>query len=84
MTGHPGETPRRAIPRDLPDQQAGAHGGTDRWDPPGGIPSGEQDAHPHRPEQDVPDTDQAGTGRRGAVHTAGTHPKQPVPHEPSD
>ncbi|MFJ8106110.1 hypothetical protein [Streptomyces sp. NPDC096132] len=61
------------IPRDLPDQQADT--GEDPWDV----------EQPQEPEDtDVPDTDEAGTGRRGAPHTAGVHPDQPVPDEPSD
>ncbi|MEU2283315.1 hypothetical protein ABZ614_15550 [Streptomyces sp. NPDC013178] len=60
------------VPRDLPDQQADA--GQDPWD---------VDA-PDQPEDEtVPDTDEAGTGRQGAPHTAGANPDQPVPDEPS-
>ncbi|MFF4585187.1 hypothetical protein [Streptomyces sp. NPDC001388] len=59
------------IPRDLPDQQADT--GEDHWDAP----------RPQEPDADVPDTDEAGTGRRGAPHAAGANPDQPVPDEPS-
>ncbi|MFH8445168.1 hypothetical protein ACH4D3_28605 [Streptomyces sp. NPDC018026] len=33
------------------------------------------------PVPDVPDTDEAGTGRRGAPHSAAVHPEHPVPDE---
>jgi hypothetical protein len=32
---------------------------------------------------DVPDTDEAGTGRRGAPQSGAVHPEHPVPEEPS-
>ncbi|MFD8673431.1 hypothetical protein ACFV1A_10155 [Streptomyces seoulensis] len=60
----------RRVPRDLPDQQA-SHG-RDPWDAPT-----KDDA------QEVPDTDEAGAGPRGAPETAGVRPDQPVPDEPS-
>ncbi|POX47165.1 hypothetical protein C3489_30410 [Streptomyces sp. Ru71] len=64
------------VPRDLPDQQADA--GEDPWDAgPAGEDAGTGD------EPDVPDTDEAGTGREGAPHAAGVNPDQPVPDEPS-
>ncbi|CAM5590049.1 hypothetical protein [Streptomyces aurantiogriseus] len=60
------------VPRDLPDQQADA--GEDPWDV----------DDPDQPEgENVPDTDEAGTGRQGAPHAAGVNPDQPVPDEPS-
>ncbi|MFF8031991.1 hypothetical protein [Streptomyces sp. NPDC016626] len=114
MTDHrlegPGEN-GAGIPRDLPDQQAGAdedpwevapaaaereskdgedgaHGPEERTVPAG---SGER-AEPAGPDDsaeaggsgpDVPDTDEAGTGRQGAPHSASGTPGQPVPDEPS-
>ena len=63
------------VPRDLPDQQAGT--GDDPWDLDESDPT-EGDDIP-----DTPDTDEAGTGRRGAPHASGVHPDQPVPDEPS-
>jgi hypothetical protein len=66
------------VPRDLPDQQAGA--GDDRWEVapvPGG---GDEEAA----ATDVPDTDEAGSGRKGAPHPGGVHPGQPVPDESTD
>ncbi|MGC9377403.1 hypothetical protein [Streptomyces sp. MH13] len=35
------------------------------------------------PAADVPDTDEAGTGRQGAPHSAAVHPEHPVPDESS-
>ncbi|MEU6996231.1 hypothetical protein ABZ953_36980 [Streptomyces sp. NPDC046465] len=73
--GADGSTP---VPRDPPDQQA--DGGADPWEPQentGGDGAG---------SDDVPDTDEAGTGRRG---TAGAAPEAdspspaPAPEEPS-
>ncbi|WP_405651412.1 hypothetical protein [Streptomyces sp. RK9] len=67
------------VPRDLPDQQASDQ--EDPWDPDddaartGNAP----DTH-----DDVPDTDEAGTGRRGAPHAHGPGPDRPVPDEPAD
>ncbi|MEU3278969.1 hypothetical protein [Streptomyces antibioticus] len=59
------------VPRDPPDQQAGA--GDDPWDVDASDPTA----------PDTPDTDEAGTGRRGAPHASGVRPEQPVPNEPS-
>ncbi|MGW3354519.1 hypothetical protein ACWDFL_03740 [Streptomyces bungoensis] len=65
-SGHTG----RPVPRDMPDQQAGS--GNDAWDAPQGRP---------RTEEPVPDTDEAGTGPRGAP-PEGTE-ERPTPDEPS-
>jgi hypothetical protein len=76
------ETPRgeddKPVPRDLPDQQASDE--EDRWEP-----DDEAATTGNAPDadDDVPDTDEAGTGRRGAPHAAGVRPDQPVPDEPS-
>ncbi len=35
------------------------------------------------PATDVPDTDEAGTGRQGAPHSGAVHPEHPVPDESS-
>ncbi|MFI9392364.1 hypothetical protein [Streptomyces bauhiniae] len=64
------DTHARRVPRDLPDQQA-SHD-NDRWDAPA------QDD-----DREVPDTDEAGAGPRGAPESAGVRPDQPVPDEPS-
>jgi len=65
------------IPRDMPDQQA--HEGEDPWDarPAGGG----TDDNEGEPATDVPDTDEAGTGRQGAPHSGAVHPEHPVPDE---
>ncbi|MFG2721191.1 hypothetical protein ACGFW5_23260 [Streptomyces sp. NPDC048416] len=64
------------IPRDLPDQQAGGEG--DRWD---AADHPDEGTHGDRPDREVPDTDEAGTGRRGAPHSGSKRPGHPVPHE---
>ncbi|WP_037671282.1 hypothetical protein [Streptomyces griseus] len=87
MTEHRVEGPGQSdgpVPRDLPDQQA--QGGEDPWE---GDPARAQaDAETEDPDnaprsEDVPDTDEAGTGRQGAPHGATVHPEHPVPDEPS-
>ncbi|ELP61718.1 hypothetical protein ACKI1I_38315 [Streptomyces turgidiscabies] len=67
------------VPRDLPDQQAGAD--EDPWD----LDDDAQEATgpDERPDPEVPDTDEAGTGRRGAPHSGSPRPEQPVPDEPT-
>ncbi|BDH05176.1 hypothetical protein [Streptomyces seoulensis] len=67
----------RRVPRDLPDQQA-SHG-DDRWD----ARPDERRAPTQGESADVPDTDEAGAGPRGAPEPAGVRPDQPVPDEPS-
>ncbi|MGW4953847.1 hypothetical protein [Streptomyces parvulus] len=102
MTDHRQEGPGEngtPVPRDLPDQQAGA--GDDPWeaaaptreqrehlqgdpadrDDEAGTGEGDEDAA--EPADDVPDTDEAGTGRQGAPHSAAVHPEHPVPDESS-
>ncbi|MFJ8079209.1 hypothetical protein RKD23_000927 [Streptomyces sp. SAI-170] len=77
MDDHRQDTPGgngTPVPHDMQDQEAGTD---DRWDArPEPEPAG-------TPDEDVPDTDEAGTGRRGAPHAAGTRADQPVPDEPS-
>lgn len=62
------------IPRDMPDQQAGS---TDERDREQGLTDPES-------HQDVPGTDEAGTGRRGDPDAPGVDPGRPVPDEPAD
>ncbi|WP_432093992.1 hypothetical protein [Streptomyces sp. bgisy100] len=71
--GHGGE----GIPRDLPDQQADAETGPDHWDADG---SSLED----REGEPMPDTDEAGTGPRGAPQPSGVNPDEPAPDEPTD
>ncbi|WP_155054188.1 hypothetical protein [Streptomyces blattellae] len=75
MADDRGEGP---VPRDLPDQQADT--GDDPWEVP---PADATDDTEDTEEAEVPDTDEAGTGRQGAPQSAGVHPEQPVPDEPS-
>ena len=94
MTDHRQEGPGEngaPVPRDLPDQQAGA--GDDPWE--AAAPTREQREHlqgledeeaderaeGEEAERDVPDTDEAGTGRQGAPHSGAVHPEHPVPDE---
>ncbi|MFJ7073968.1 hypothetical protein [Streptomyces sp. NPDC098781] len=70
----PGETPE-PVPRDLPDQQA--TGGEDPWEVPVGPTDGATEA------DDVPDTDEAGTGRQGSSRSDTVHPEHPAPEEPT-
>ncbi|MET9504469.1 hypothetical protein ACFYO5_15400 [Streptomyces sp. NPDC006259] len=89
MTDHrlegPGEngTP---VPRDLPDQQA--DGGEDPWEiapaRSGENPGTSDESADAGTDADVPDTDEAGTGRQGAPRPATVNPDQPTPDEPSD
>lgn len=72
--GDDGAQESKPIPRDLPDQQAGADG--DPWE------AEDNPAKDERPDPDVPDTDEAGTGRRGAPHSGSRRPEHPVPDEP--
>ncbi|WP_330262608.1 hypothetical protein [Streptomyces griseorubiginosus] len=66
------------IPRDLPDQQAGE--GEDPWEvatvPGEDEPTADQ-------SEDVPDTDEAGTGRQGAERSDTVHPEHPGAQESS-
>jgi hypothetical protein len=77
------------VPRDLPDQQA--HDGEDPWEVGAGRGQGDtvdtaeadESAESDEPAGDVPDTDESGTGRRGATRSGAVHPEHPVPDEPS-
>ncbi|MER6787666.1 hypothetical protein ABT330_24100 [Streptomyces sp. NPDC000658] len=62
------------VPRDLPDQQA--DGSDDRWDV--AEPDESREA-----AQDVPDTDEAGTGPQGAPHAGSGQTENPEPEEPT-
>ncbi|MGW2465410.1 hypothetical protein ACWEOA_15830 [Streptomyces sp. NPDC004457] len=68
---------QRPVPRDMPDQQARPD--EDPWDVSTRRAAGEE------PDRDVaPDTDEAGTGPRGAARPATAQSEHPVPDEPSD
>lgn len=81
MAAHRAETPGEngdPVPRDLPDQQADA--GEDPWEVP--TPAAGQETESSG-GSDVPDTDEAGTGREGTPRQAGVTEEEPVPEEPS-
>ncbi|WP_327342165.1 hypothetical protein [Streptomyces europaeiscabiei] len=79
--GSPGEH-GDPVPRDLPDQQANE--AEDPWDvAPTRATGDEQDEDAAGEATDVPDTDEAGTGRQGATQSGAVNPEQPVPDEPS-
>lgn len=87
MTEHRVEGPGQSdgpVPRDLPDQQE--QGGEDHWegDPARAQAEAAENEEPDSTSdsEDVPDTDEAGTGRQGAPHAATVHPEHPVPDEP--
>ncbi|MCX4563034.1 hypothetical protein OHA02_43460 [Streptomyces phaeochromogenes] len=72
------------VPRDMPDQQA--QEGGDRWDVTPADPTrregSDEDAPEPEPDTDVPDTDEAGTRRRGDEDSRSTvHPEHPGPEE---
>ncbi|MFD3589256.1 hypothetical protein [Streptomyces sp. NPDC058683] len=64
------------VPRDMQDQQARPDG-RDPWDAAEGS---HPDAHD---DADLPDTDEAGTGLRGAPRPGVVNPEEPLPDEPS-
>jgi hypothetical protein len=68
----------------MQDQQAGAVS-PDPWDL---LPSAQTDKTDRtaeqvteQPDEDLPDTDESGTGRRGSPQSGGMHPEHPVPEE---
>ncbi|MFE6412008.1 hypothetical protein ACFVOR_34335 [Streptomyces sp. NPDC057837] len=92
MTDHRLEAPGEnsdPVPRDMPDQQADA--GEDPWEvAPRFTGTGKDDGDraeeadgSGEPAQDVPDTDEAGTGRQGAPSPGTGQTEDPVPDEPS-
>ncbi|MGW7422776.1 hypothetical protein ACWGJB_22470 [Streptomyces sp. NPDC054813] len=61
----------------MPDQQARSDG-RDPWE-------AAEDSDPNAPDDaDLPDTDEAGTGLRGAPRPGVVRPEEPLPDEPSD
>ncbi|MEU6095281.1 hypothetical protein [Streptomyces sp. NPDC047079] len=77
----PGEQ-TRPIPRDMQDQQA--RNAEDPWDVRTARDDSARAPDTEESANDVPDTDEAGTGRRGAPQSGSVHPEHPVPDEPSD
>ncbi|MEU3557885.1 hypothetical protein [Streptomyces fragilis] len=73
----------KPVPRDLQDQQATDEGG-DRWDAaPGPAATGSGERTGDADEEELPDTDEAGTGRQGAPKGGSPNPEHPVPEEPA-
>ncbi|CAM5366615.1 hypothetical protein SALBM311S_02386 [Streptomyces alboniger] len=78
----PGEN-GEPVPRDLPDQQA--HDGEDPWEVGAGSARGDtidttepdDSENPDEAAADVPDTDESGTGRRGAPPAGRHRPRAP-------
>ncbi|MGW4983930.1 hypothetical protein [Streptomyces mirabilis] len=75
--GTSGEPVPKPVPRDPPDQQATAD--EDPWDVVGVLT---QSVTEKEPDLEIPDTDEAGTGGRGAPHSGSRPPEHPVPDEP--
>ncbi|KOV96686.1 MULTISPECIES: hypothetical protein [unclassified Streptomyces] len=73
---------QRPVPRDMPDQQARPD--EDPWDvAPRRTRTDRPDTDAGNAEDTVPDTDEAGTGPRGAHPDSGTaHSDHPTPQEP--
>ncbi|MFR9787425.1 hypothetical protein ACL07V_01905 [Streptomyces sp. MB22_4] len=75
----PGGAPDpRPVPRDMPDQEARPD---DPWDLPAdrsGGPTGQDEGDD---ADGVPDTDEAGSGPRGAPRKGTVHPEHPGPDE---
>ena len=83
-TKRPGEG-EDPVPRDLPDQQT--QEGGDRWDITPADPAkrdGSVDDEASESDSGIPDTDEAGTGRRGDEHSGSVHPEDPGPEESPD
>nr|WP_151774198.1 hypothetical protein [Streptomyces abyssomicinicus] len=70
------------MPRDPQDQQATED--DDRWDAePRPAGTGPDDRPGEGGDEELPDTDEAGTGRPGAPHGGSPNPEHPVPEEPA-
>ncbi|WAU83610.1 hypothetical protein O1Q96_30325 [Streptomyces sp. Qhu-G9] len=71
------------VPRDLPDQQA--QEGGDRWDVTPADPEQDKDSGEDGPkaktDTEVPETDEAGTGRQPDADSSTVHPEDPEPQE---
>ncbi|MGW1498431.1 hypothetical protein ACWCQW_07615 [Streptomyces mirabilis] len=76
--GTSGKPIPKPVPRDPPDQQATAD--EDPWD---AVDVPKQSVTEEEPDLEIPDTDEAGTGRKGAPHSGSRRPEHPVPDEPS-
>ncbi|MFI1561933.1 hypothetical protein ACH4ZX_02500 [Streptomyces sp. NPDC020490] len=63
------------VPRDMPDQLA--REGEDPWE----VAPGASDEE--KSTADLPDTDEAGTGRQDGPRSATVHEEHPTPDEPT-
>ncbi|MFF8941934.1 hypothetical protein ACF1A5_06570 [Streptomyces sp. NPDC014864] len=88
MVEHRDEAPGEngaPVPRDMQDQQA--HTGEAPWEDDADRERGgagePAEAPSEGPDIRLPDTDEAGTGRKGAPHSGTVHPEHPVPDESS-
>ncbi|MEV0634857.1 hypothetical protein AB0I77_07790 [Streptomyces sp. NPDC050619] len=84
MVDHRHETPGEngdPVPRDLPDQQVSP--GEDPWEVAPAEAEGGVAEESDETAAEVPDTDEAGTGRQGAPQSGTVHPEHPVPDESS-
>lgn len=73
----------KPIPRDMPNQQW--QGGPERWDKVAERSASDAErsaSDADQPDDELPDTDESGTGKRGRAHSGGMHPEHPVPDEP--
>ncbi|WP_409239905.1 hypothetical protein [Streptomyces sp. PA5.6] len=81
----PGADGTAPVPRDPPDQQA--DGGQDPWeaaqDTAQDTAQADSEASKDSGGDDVPETDEAGTGRRDTGGATGAQSEDPVPQEPS-
>lgn len=73
--------PAKPVPRDLQDQQASED--DDRWDAAPDPEATGSDDRPGGTDEEVPETDEAGTGRKGAPLGGSPNPEHPVPDEPA-
>lgn len=69
----------KPVPRDLPDQQASDE--PDPWE--ADEKTSTTGNAPEDADDDVPDTDEAGTGRRGSAETETSPTDDPEPQEPT-
>lgn len=72
------EESEKPLPRDMPDQQAGAEEADVSERSADGT--GQGDGKP----ENVPDVDEAGAGPRGSHGDQGVHPEMPEPQESTD
>ncbi|MEV6315764.1 hypothetical protein [Streptomyces sp. NPDC051776] len=72
------------VPRDMPDQQEGGAKTPDQWYADDLDRKEEAEAELLENEEELPDTDVAGTGRRGAEGTTDDGGEENAPGEPTD